>query len=199
MANWWNNLSAFGQTTFAIGVAATFVMIVFLVLMLFGIEDGHSFDGGADDPSDMDDIANDEPLGQFSGLRVLTLRGALAFLGIGGFAAFYFEDKTGPIWATVIGVILGAIAAVLLAYAFRASLKLESEGNLDYKNAIGATATVYLRIPPKRSGKGKVTLTLQERFIETEAITDEDEIPNKSIVEVIGVIDETTLIVKIKK
>ncbi|MFA6627912.1 MAG: hypothetical protein WCQ80_01570 [Bacilli bacterium] len=200
MAIWWNNLTAYGQIAFAIAISATFVMIIFLVLMLFGVENDNSFDDGADDISDAEDLFNDEPLGQFSGLRVLTLRGALAFLGIGGWGALIFEPITGSIWSTVIGIVLGALAAVLLAYALRVAMKLESSGNLDYDNAIGQTATVYLRIPKKRTGKGKVTLTIQERFIEIDAITDEEEeIPNKCLVEVIGIENKTTLIVKIKK
>lgn len=200
MAQWWNGLSTYGQIAFGLAVSATFVMLVFLVLMLFGIEDGNSFDQVGDDPSDGVDTFNDEPIGELGGLRIVTLRGVLAFLAIGGWAAFIFEEITGPIWSTLIGIVFGAIAAVLLAYAMRASLRLESEGNLDYENAVGLTATVYLSIPKNHSGKGKVTLVIQERFIDTDAVTnDGEDIPNKALVEVVGVENMTTLVVKIKK
>jgi hypothetical protein len=200
MAQWWNGLSTYGQIAFGLAVSATFVMLVFLVLMLFGIEDGNSFDQVGDDPSDGADTFNDEPIGELGGLRIVTLRGVLAFLSIGGWAAFIFEGITGPIWSSLIGVVFGTIAAVLLAYAMRASLKLESEGNLNYENAVGLTATVYLSIPKNHTGKGKVTLVIQERFIDTDAVTnDGEDIPNKALVEVVGVENLTTLVVKIKK
>ena len=193
--DWWTNLSNFQQVTFVIAVTATFIMLIFLVLMLFGMGEADSFDAEAD--VDAFDSFNDEPLSQFSGLRVLSLRGVLAFLSVGGWVAFIFDPMTGPVWAVVIGVILGGVAAFLLALAFRASLKLESVGNLDYHYAVGKKASVYLRIPAKREGKGKITLIAQERYIEVEAVTDEaEDIPVRSIVEVIGLEDETTLIVK---
>ena len=45
------------------------------------------------------------------------------------------------------------------------------EGELDVANAIGKTATVYLPIPPGGTGFGKVNVTVQEKYIEVDAIT----------------------------
>lgn len=197
---WWNQLSGFQQVMFVIAVAATLIMVIFLVLMIFGMDNSGDFDGATEVDMDGMDSFNDVPLGQFSGLRVLTLRGALAFLSIGAWVAFLFDPSIGPIWSSLIGVILGSVAAFLLAWAFRASLKLESVGNLNYQYAIGKHGNVYLRVPKERSGKGKVTLTVQERYVEVDAITDDEEdIPVRALVEVIGIENETTLIVKREK
>ncbi len=75
---------------------------------------------------------------------------------------------------------------VLMAVFFKAALKLQSSGNLDMRNALGKTATVYIPIPANRSGKGKVTLIVQERFVEMEAVTDFDK-PLKTGTEVVGI------------
>lgn len=195
---WWESLSVFQQVMFVIAVSSTAVMLIFLVLMLIGI-DGTDFDGV--DAPDLDiDLLNDEPLSGIGGLRILTLRGILAFLSIGAWSAYLLVDVMRPIFASFIGIVLGLIAAYLQALAYRAMMKLESSGNIDYKNAIGKTGTVYMRVPKKNSGKGKITLVIQERYAEIDAVTEEEEdiLPKTSIV-VIGLLDPTTLIIKTNK
>jgi membrane protein implicated in regulation of membrane protease activity len=193
---WWEQLSSFQQGMFIVAVSASFVMLIFLILMLIGIE-GTDFDG-VDDMSDID-FLNDEPFTGIGGLKILTIRGILAFISMGAWTAYVLVNWMHPLWASAIGVVVGAISAYLLALAFRATYKLESSGNLDYVNAVGQFGTVYIRVPKSKSGKGKITLTIQERYIEVDAMTefDQDLLP-KSIVEVVSIEDTTTLIVKPK-
>jgi hypothetical protein len=193
---WWDNLSSFQQVSFVIAVTSTVIMLIFLLLMIIGIEDTE-FDG-VDSPDI--DVINDEPLIGFSGLRILTLRGILVLIAMGSWTVFLLEPIMHWAFAMLIGLLVGTASALLVALAFRASLKLESTGNLDYRNAIGKDANVYIRIPKNRLGKGKVTLNMQERFIEVDAITEdtEDIMPKMSVI-VSEVVDETTLKVTLKK
>ncbi|PKK98331.1 MAG: hypothetical protein CVV57_07450 [Tenericutes bacterium HGW-Tenericutes-2] len=195
---WWESLTSFQQIMFVIAVSSSAVMLIFLVLMLIGV-DGSDFDGV--DAPDLDvDFLNDEPLSGIGGLRILTLKGVLAFLSIGAWTAYLFVDVLGPIFSSLIGVVLGFVAAYLQALAYRAMMRLESSGNIDYNNAVGKTGTVYMRVPKLKSGKGKVTLVIQERYAEIDAVTEEEEdiLPKTSIV-VIGLLDPTTLIIKTNK
>ena len=195
---WWESLTSFQQIMFVIAVSSSAVMLIFLVLMLIGV-DGSDFDGV--DTPDLDvDFLNDEPLSGIGGLRILTLKGVLAFLSIGAWTAYLFVDLLGPIFSSLIGVVLGFVAAFLQALAYRAMMRLESSGNIDYNNAVGKTGTVYMRVPKLKSGKGKVTLVIQERYAEIDAVTEEEEdiLPKTSIV-VIGLLDPTTLIIKTNK
>jgi hypothetical protein len=192
---WWQSLSLFEQITFSVALAASGIIFIFLILMVFGI-DGSDYDG--DFGAEMDFI-NDEPLTGISGLRILTVRGVLVFIAIGCWLGFILFKPTGPLFAVLIGALGGVIAAYLQALAFRASLKLESSGNIDYRNAIGKEGTVYLRIPKSRSGKGKVTVVIQERFTEVDAVTDElEDLLPKSLVEITGLEDNLTVQVKKK-
>jgi hypothetical protein len=69
--------------------------------------------------------------------------------------------------------LLAGLAAMLgMAYFFKYALKLQSAGNIDLRNCLGKNATVYIPIPPNRAGKGKVNLTVQGRFTEADAVTD---------------------------
>lgn len=187
---WWNNLSNFQQVSFVVAVTASVIMLIFLLLMIIGVDDT-DFDG-IDGPDI--DVINDEPLIGFSGLRILTLRGILVLISMGAWTSFLLEPIMHWAFAVIIGVLVGIVSALLVALAFKASLKLESIGNLDYKNAIGKDATVYIRVPKNRTGKGKITFNMQERFVEVDAITEdlEDLMPKTSVV-ILDVIDETTL------
>ena len=44
-------------------------------------------------------------------------------------------------------------------------------------NTIGATGTVYVKVPAREQGAGKVLLTLQNRTVELEAVTPGEELP----------------------
>jgi len=207
MSQWWEALSVFQQSMFVVASIATIIMIIFLILMLFGIEGGEASayggdvdvsDGDIDGDIDVDEI-NDEPFYAFSGLKIITIRGVLAFLAIGGWTAFSLGDVIHPLLAALCGILAGSLAAYLLAIGLRAAMKLESEGNVDLKNAVGKIATVYIRIPKDHAGQGKVTVTAQERFIEADAVTDDHEdLITGTSVEIIGVEDETILVVRKK-
>jgi len=86
---------------------------------------------------------------------------------------------------------------VFAAYVIKLSLKLQESGNLDIKNAVGSLATVYIKIPAKRATYGKVTLTVQERFLELEAVTDcAEELKTGETVQITGILGNSTLIVR---
>lgn len=191
---WWDQLSLFQQIMFVLAVGTTGIMVLFIVLMLVGI-DG---DGGLDDLGDLDlDVINDEPLSSLGGMRFITIRGFLAFTSVGGWVAFILADVVSSVLAALFGALAGVIAAYLLQLAFEATMKLESSGNIDYANAIGKRAVVYIRVPKNGTDKGKVVMTLQSRYVEIDAITEEDEdLLTNAQVEVVGTRNRTTLIVK---
>jgi hypothetical protein len=211
MTAWWEALTTFQQVMFVMASIATIIMAIFLILMIFGIHGGDAYAGDAvdingdgipdihiDTGSDVDDL-NHEPLGAMSGLRILSVRTVLAFFAVGGWTAYALADVISPWLASLCGLLAGAIAAFLLAFAMKAMMRLENEGTIDYHNAIGKTASVYIKVPKGQKSFGKVNLTLQERYIEADAVTDGDEdLSTGTTVEVVGVRDEQTLIVRRK-
>ncbi|MFU8792904.1 MAG: hypothetical protein ACNA7K_02675 [Acholeplasmataceae bacterium] len=197
MALWWSNLMALQQIAFILAVTATIIMLIFLILMMFGMDDA-TYDGGFQD-ADLE-FLSDEPLSAITGLKIFTIRGALAFLSVGGWVVYIFAPVMHVLLVLLIGVLTGVLASYLQALAFKAAMNLESSGNLDYNRTIGKMATVYIRIPMERTGRGKVVLSLEDRFIEVDAITDEKtDLLSKTMVEIIGLENDTTVVVSIKK
>ena len=81
---------------------------------------------------------------------------------------------------------------VFVAWVMRFFHRMASSGNQDPNQAIGQTAQVYLRVPANRSGKGKVTLQLQGRSLELEAVTAGEELPTGSTCRIVARRDAST-------
>ena len=122
-----------------------------------------------------------------SGLRIFTVRAFVAFFTIFGWMGLALTDggmNSAP--AVAISFAAGVAAMVGMAWFFKFTLNLQSTGNIDFRNSLGKTATVYIPIPARRAGKGKVTVTVQGRFSEVDAVTD-SEVALKTGVEVVVV------------
>jgi membrane protein implicated in regulation of membrane protease activity len=101
------------------------------------------------------------------GVRALTA--GLTFFGIGGLAGY--ATPLGLAAALPLALFMGGGAAVGVAAAMRALLRMESDGTVRIERAVGEPATVYLSIPGGRAGMGKVHLKLQDRLVEYQALS----------------------------
>lgn len=199
---WWSSLGTLGQIFATAAIPATVVMVLQTVLLLIGFA-GH--DGDCDhelgdcesdasgDAEDLHDGAH-----HMDGLRLFTVRGIVAMLAIGGWTGVALCDAgVGTVLSSVIAIIAGLAALFLAAYVIKLSLKLQDDGNFNIKNAVAHTATVYIPIPPSREGIGKITMNLQERFVELDAMTDHGEkLPTGAMVQVVSVTDKNEVIVR---
>ena len=86
---------------------------------------------------------------------------------------------------------------VIMASIFYFASKLVESGNLNIKNAINKTGTVYIPIPGSRRGEGKIQILVQSSLREIDAITDETEnILTGTLVIVTDVLNNNILLVK---
>lgn len=132
------------------------------------------------------------------GLRLLSLRSIIAFITIGSWVGYTLCYTSLPLWGVVlIAVVCGFAAACGMAGALIGMEKLQGNGNLNPTNAIGKVGTVYLTIPPRREGFGKVNVLIQERYAEYDAVTNSNEpIPTSSEIKVIGHTGANVLLVE---
>lgn len=105
-------------------------------------------------------------------LRLFTLRGIVAFFSLAGWSGLVALQSKWSLPA-VFGAafIAGAIGSYTVAKVLQVFLKLQDSGNVHLDNAIGLEAEVYLRVPANCQGQGKITMLLQERYVEIEAVT----------------------------
>lgn len=200
-STWWNSLGLVGQIMAMSAIPMTVVMILQFILMLIGVGFGNDTDGDLDE-GEIDPHAETSPndsgnYGKASTMKIFTIRGIVAFFALGGWAGLaVLAAGIHPIWAIQISLFVGVCALLLAAIVIRLALRMQTSGNINLNNAISQNAEVYIRIPPSRSEKGKVTMLLQERFVELDAVTDnETELLPDSKVEVIAVTDDDCLLV----
>ena len=212
-SDWWNGLSIA-----VVAIPATVILVLQTILLLIGIGGSHDMDHGefADDHGDLGghgdmdqdfDHADDydvhdadahDAAHHSSGLRIFTVRGIVAFFAVGGWLGIVLGDAGLHPALTILIAFAGGLAALLgIALLMKWSLTLQDEGNLDLRNAIGKTAQVYIPIPADGDGSGKITLTLQERYVELSAITTaHTALRTDQMVKVTGIVNQSTLVVK---
>lgn len=210
MAEWWSSLGSAGQVFACIAIPATLILLIQTVLTLIGmgsdsdadadpnadadadLDNGAEFDGGDDDAFD-----SNMPDG---GLRFFTLRGLVAFFSVLGWTgAVCSGNGLSVSLSIVISATAGAAAMFAVAIIIKWLFKLQYDGTEDIRYALGVSGTVYLRIPPSRSGKGKINAIVRGKLCEKYAVTDEETTLNYGEeVTVIGISGEETLIVRRK-
>lgn len=156
------------------------------------------FDAGTDGDTDADtDVDAGGHSGLFAGLKLFTLRGIVAFLAVCGWGGLWLlRMGMHPIFAVFLAIAMGFWAMLLMALFLRVALKLQNDGTLDFRNALGTAGTVYLTIPARRAGEGKVHVVVQDQLRELEAVTDEETpIPTGSEIVVVGLSGGNTLVV----
>ena len=124
-------------------------------------------------------------------LTIRTLVAALTFFGLAGLAG---TQQWGDRPAThLLALAAGAGAMVLVASLMRALNRLRAEGTVRMDRAVGRAGTVYLPIPGQKAGTGKVLLNLQNRTVECQAITANQELPTGAPVVVVAVLSPDTV------
>ncbi|WP_346855258.1 hypothetical protein [uncultured Draconibacterium sp.] len=185
----WSEIGVFEQVFWAITVPATVIFLLLLILTVFG------GDADTDVNTDVDaDIADGDSIP----FQFISLKNIVAFFTVFGWSGIGFINLGfDPLNVIVFATICGLLMMFLMASLFYFMSKLAESGTLKMQNAIGRLGEVYLVIPAKRGGIGKVQLNVQGSVRTLDAITDDPEtIPTSSIIVVQNVIDDHILLVK---
>ena len=176
-----------------------------------GGADGADFSGGMDgdlggDLADADAAhhqttwseAADADLGHHSSpwfyemLSIRTLSAAITFFGLTGKTTLAYGMN--PTQALVCAGAAGIAAMYIVFWLFKQVYKLETSGNENIRNAVGKTARVYIPIPAESQGAGKVHFKMQQRLVEYQAVTqDQEKLATGDNVVVVGVVNSDTL------
>lgn len=175
-------------------VGGSVIMLSQLAMELLGLDhDAEDIAGTSDDLDMGDEYVDTHNLATafFGLLSFRSIVAAIAFFGIGGRVCVALGFPM-PV-AFLSAILAGLVAMIGVGLAMQALHSLHSEGNVNIRNCIGATGTVYLTIPGNRAGNGKVTVSVQDRSMEFAAITGEDSIETGTRIVVVGVPDVNTL------
>lgn len=131
----------------------------------------------------------------FGVLSFRTLVTAAAFFGLAGMAAL--RSGFTPTSSLLMAMLAGLAAMYGMYWLMGSIAGLASSGNLHIGNAVGRRATVYIPIPAGQSGAGKVQLSMQNRIVEFQAVTDDPQrLKTGETVDVVGVAGSDTVHVR---
>ncbi len=179
----WEQLGLIGQIYFVLGCVASGLLLIQFILLLIGFAGDGDIDIGGDGGADFDGDAD-------GGIGIFTLKGLVGFFAIGGWVGVACVlGGLRDVWTIIVSIICGLVAFIAIGFAYKAIRKLQADGALDNRNAIGKVAEVYLKIPAKGEGHGKLSIVIQGKLVEMDAVTDEEEpIPTGREVKVIGLV-----------
>lgn len=161
------------------------ILVMQLLLTLSGLL------GDADHTDLTDSEVHHDSSWFFEILSFRSLVAALTFFGLGGGLAN--SVNTPAVFVFFFAVGMGAIAMVGVAWILHLLLHLREEGNVCIEYTLDAPATVYLTIPGQRQGQGKVTVAVQNRSMEYNAVTNGETLPSGINVKITNVIDDNTV------
>jgi len=160
MTAWWTALSFEEQLYMGAALLASGVLIVQLLLSLLGA-------GVIDDMPDAGDGGHGSGTGIFS---VRTI--AAFFAGLGWVGVIFLRQGSSSFLAASLGSITGVGLMAGTIYIMRSFSKMQDSGTLNYANAIGSVAKVYVTIPPARGPGGQIEVVFQSRTVFAEAYSD---------------------------
>jgi len=186
---WWEGLGVLSKVFWIIAFPSTLIFIIQLIMTFVGGDHDHDFDSGGDSHTELDDG---------SGFHFFTFKNMIAFFTLFAWTGLAcVEGGFGLFISLLVSTLSGTIMMVIMAGLFYYISKFSYSGTLDFKNAIGHNGNVYIRIPAKKMGMGKIEIEVQGQLRTLNAMTEDIEIiKSGSLVEVIDIINENTLLVK---
>lgn len=178
MSQYWDSLTILQQVFLIMAVPSTLFLILQALMAIAGVDGllGDHIDIHHEIPHDVPSDVPSDGHGDMSAtghhIGFLNSKSIVAFFVVGGWIGFILADKDfSPLIAITIAFLSGIVSLVLATLLIRKLLGLQSSGNMKLEYAIGKNADVYLKIGPKSTDIGKVTLTVSGRFSEFNAIT----------------------------
>lgn len=154
---WWQDLNLELQVFYGIAILSLFALVIQMAMLLFG---------GVDDVADFSDAGE-----HGSGLGIFSFRGITGFfLGFGWSGVIALKAGHSLGFAIGVGVLVGGLVMVGIFVLMKSMMRLQSSGSLDYANAVGEVATVYVTIPSDQRGGGQVEVMIQGRLITADAL-----------------------------
>lgn len=204
MIDWYNSLEPLLKTFWGIAIFFSLFFLIQNIMTLVGLghNDAAGLDGvdGIDGVDGMDgmDSTDGDTLDTGGAMQLFTIRNLVNFmLGIGWGGVCFYKYIPNHLILCLVALVCGIIFLLFFFTIWRKMLHFEKHGNLRIQDAVGQVCDVYLRIPPQRSGKGKVQISFGGSVQELSALTDYDKLlPSGAKVRVLELIDGTTLLVE---
>ncbi len=181
------NLDPLLRTFWYIAIPVSVIFIVQTIMTFMGADSSDGLE--ADFEGDL--TGGEAPFQLFS------LRNLINFLlGFSWTGISFYNTIENRIWLIILAAGIGALFIVLFFIIIKQLQKLAEDNSFKITNTLNKTAQVYLTIPEKKQGKGKIMISVKGAYHELDAMTENDRIPSGTVVKVVKIENNNILIVE---
>lgn len=181
------NLEPLLKTFWFVALPTSLIFIIQTIMTFLGVDSSDGieadFDGnleGADAP-----------------FQLFSLRNLINFLlGFSWTGISFYSIIPNQILLITISVLVGVLFVYIFYLIIKQVQKLAEDNSFKITNTLNKTAEVYLPIPERKSGRGKVMISVNGAFHELQAMTEKDRIPSSTLVKVVKIESNNILIVE---
>jgi len=176
-----------------------FLICALISSIVFSIMLGMTVFGGSSGASDID-LDLTEHFSTDAAFKFFSIQSVLAFfMGFGwtGLSA-RLEFGLANLFAIPLAIVVGLGFMLFTSWLLAKVYSFKHEPKKTLNPAIGAFGKVYLSIPAKGAGSGQVQVTIDGQNRTVNAVSTDAPIKEFSEVEIVGLDDESTLIVRAK-
>jgi hypothetical protein len=174
----------------ALWIIAIISSVIFTVQTIMTFMGSDASDGlAADFDSNLDGA--DAPFQLFSVRNLINFLLGFSWTGV----SLYNSIKQ-PAILLAIAAVVGVLFVAIFFIIIKQVLKLGEDNTFRINETINKSAEVYLGIPAKRSGKGKIIISVRGSVHELEAITDHGKIETGAMVKVVSLESDNLLVVE---
>lgn len=136
--------------------------------------------------------------GTDSHFHFFSLRNLINFLlGFSWTGISFYTTVSNALVLILLSILIGLLFVYLFFVIIKQVQKLAEDNSFKISSTLNKTAEVYIPIPARKSGMGKIMISINGSFHELEAMTEHEKIASNKIVKVVRIENNNILIVEI--
>ena len=182
--DFFENLEPLLKVYWYIAIPVSLIFIVQTIMTFVGMD--------ADMDTDFEVNGHDA-----EGFQLFSFRNLINFLiGLSWTGIAFYGTITNHLILMAISVVIGMAFVLLFFFIIQQIQRLAEDNTFNIKNTLSKTGQVYLSIPARKEGKGKVQISVNGAVHELSAVTEQDKLETGAMVRVTGILDQHILIVE---
>lgn len=182
-----SNLDPFIKVFWFIAIPASVIFLIQTIMTFVGVD---SHDGlSADFDSDLQH--GDSTFQLFTFRNLVNFLLGFSWTGISFYGSI--ENKT---ILVALSILVGSAFVGAFFFIVNQIQKLAEDNSFRIDNTLNQVGSVYLTIPAKKSGKGKVQVSVKGAFHELDAITENGKIESSAMVRIVRIESNNLVVVE---
>lgn len=185
--DFWGTLEPLLKTFWLIALPVSLIFIIQTIMTFIGADGGDGIE--PDFNSNFD--GSDAPFQLFS------LRNLINFLlGFSWAGISFYSSISNKAWLISLSLIVGLLFIYIFFLIIRQMQRLAEDNSFKLSSTLNKTGEVYTPIPERKTGKGKIIISIKGAYHELDAMTEQDKIPSNTLVKVVRIENDSVLIVE---